>query len=330
MYTNITSSHSSQHLERLTVDQNKQLCKAIKARHTGVKKDLMDRLLEHPQTSKYASEEKYCGINVDTLKNMCRERNLQVSGVKFDLVLRILHNDNDSTPNGSTLKRAATDVITTVDASGRVTEKHVPKKRKKAAPSASKIYTRVDKKIESCKQKKYQSHWGSKTHSTEVYDLVGSILSSDIIGSEEDYLNKKIRFALTIAESACTSLSDNFCKMNRPGYDDFGGWSTIDSSLRTIADKARPVLSVGEREKMAKWIEDLHNTADPYGLTMDTNLLQTVEFLRGNDEQKSKESSSFVAAPAVASVVAVKSSGTEETPAAVGQIVNENVVNPGV
>ena len=87
---------------------------------------------------------------------------------------------------------------------------------------------------------------------------------------------------------------------------------------------------------MAKWIEDLHNTADPYGLTMDTNLLQTVEFLRGNDEQKSEESSSSVEAfddrkpAAVASAVAVKSSGTEETPAAVGQIVNENVVNPGV
>lgn len=198
--------------------------------------------------------------------------------------------------------------------------------------SASKIYTRVDKKIESCKQKKYQSHWGSKTHSTDVYDLVGSILSSDIIGSEEDYLNKNIRFALTIAEAACTSLSDNFFKINRPGYDDFGGWSTIDSSLRTIADKARPVLSVGEREKMAMWIEDLHNTADPYGLTMDTNLLQTVEFLRGDDEQTSSmEAVVDDRKPAaVASTVAVKSSGTEETPVAVGQSVNENVVNPGV
>ena len=276
--------------ERLTVDQNKQLCKAIKVRHGGNKKELMDRLLEDPQTSKFASEEKYCGINVESLKAMCRERNLQVTGVKFDLVLRILHCDNNSTPEGTTLKRAATDVITTVDSTtGQVVAKHVPKKRKKAAPSASKIYTRVDKKIESVKQKKYQSHWGSKTHSTEVYDLVGSILQNDIIGSEESYLTKDPRFALTIAESACTSLSENFYKIQRPGYDDCGGWSTIDDSLRTIVEAAKPILSAEEKESTAEWIEGLHHAADPYGLTMDTNLLETAEYIRGVDAASAEE-----------------------------------------
>lgn len=87
---------------------------------------------------------------------MCRERNLQVSGNKFDLVLRILHCDNDTTPAGATLKRAATDVVKEVDATGKVVEKHVPKKRKKPALSASRVYTRVQKKIESVTQKKYQ------------------------------------------------------------------------------------------------------------------------------------------------------------------------------
>eukprot|EP00956_Cyclotella_meneghiniana_P000593 scaffold642_cov75-Cyclotella_meneghiniana.AAC.11 len=170
------------------------------------------------------------------LKGMCRERNLQVTGAKYDLVLRILHCDNDSTPEGATLKRAATDVVSTVDAvSGEVVEKRVPKKRKKAAPSASRIYTRVEKKIEAVKQKKYQSHWGSKTHSTEVYDLVATILSNDVVRSEEDYLNEDPRFALSLAEAACTSLSDNFHIMQRPGYDDDGGWSIIDSELKTIA-----------------------------------------------------------------------------------------------
>ena len=145
------------YLERLTVDQNKQLCKAAKLKYGGNKKDLINRLLEEEQTDKFALEMKYVGLNVDAIKAMCRERNLQVSGNKFDLVLRILHCDNDSTPAGMTLKRAATDVVTAINAAtGEVVEKHVPKKRKKAAPSASRIYTRVEKKIESVKQKKYQ------------------------------------------------------------------------------------------------------------------------------------------------------------------------------
>ena len=143
--------------ERLTIPQNKELCKAAKLRHGGSKKELIDRLLAEPQTSKYGPEGHHIGINVEMLKGMCRERNLQVTGAKYDLVLRILHCDNDSTPEGATLKRAATDVVSTVDAvSGEVVEKRVPKKRQKAAPSASRIYTRVEKKIEAVKQKKYQ------------------------------------------------------------------------------------------------------------------------------------------------------------------------------
>jgi len=300
--------------ERLTVDQNKQLCKAIKVRHVGNKKDLMDRLLENDQSSKYACE-KY-GINVDRLKAMCRERNLQVSGVKFDLVLRILHCDNSTTPEGSTLKRAATDVITTVDvATGTVVEKHVPKKRKKAKPSASKVYTRVDKKIESCKQKKYQSHWGSKSHSSEVYGLVADILSSDVINSEESYLSKDPRFAVSIAEAACTSLSENFHKMMRPGYDDYGSWGEIDSSLRTIAEAVKPVFSAGEKEKMAAWIEDLYNTIEPYGLDMNApDLLETAEYLRGNEDAPKKSEETAAVAKEEVPVDDRKPAAAKEVP----------------
>ena len=286
----------------------------------------MDRLLEDPQTSKFASEEKYCGINVESLKAMCRERNLQVTGVKFDLVLRILHCDNNSTPEGATLKRAATDVITTVDSQGQVVAKHVPKKRKKSAPSASKIYTRVDKKIESVKQKKYQSHYGSKTHSPEVYDLVASILRNDIIKSEESYLTKDPRFALTIAESACTSLTENFYKIQRPGYDDFGSWSMIDDSLRRIVEAAMPILSAEEKESTAEWIEGLHHVGDDYGLTMYTDLLKTAEYVRGVDAASAEEDNRKPAAE-VKEGEAVNNVKTGHESAAT---VNENVANPSV
>ena len=122
-----------------------------------------------------------------------------------------------------------------------------------------------------------------------MYGLVEDILSSDVINSEESYLSKDPRFAVSIAEAACTSLSDNFRKMMRPGYDDYGSWGEIDSSLRTIAEAVKPVFSAGEKEKMAAWIEDLYNTIEPYGLDMNApDLLETAEYLRGNEDAPTK------------------------------------------
>jgi hypothetical protein len=98
------------------------------------------------------------------------------------------------------------------------------------------------------------------------------------------------RLAYDIAKAAITSLTDNFHTMQRPGYDDMGDLGTIDSSLRTIAEKVKTILSEEEREEFASWIEGWDNIGEPYGLTMDTQLLETVEFIRGNDgDQKSEE-----------------------------------------
>ncbi|KAL7548661.1 hypothetical protein ACHAWF_011932, partial [Thalassiosira exigua] len=295
----------SRSTERLTVDQNKQLCKAAKLRHFRIDKRLIDRLLDEPQTSKYAPEGKYVSLNVERIKSMCRERNLQVSGSKFDLVLRILHCDNETTPEGTTLKRAATDVVSSVDAEGNVTEKHVPKKRKKAAPSASRVYNRVQKKIEAVTQK-----------------------NNDVIRSEEGYLANDPRFALRIAEAACTSLTDNFDTMCRKGYDDFGGWSTIDSSLRRIAEAAKPNLSEEEREDAAEWMEALYHVADPYGLVDGTDIMRTAEFLRGgecsgkSEERETSAESNDHRDPAAAVALQKSEEGT-----APGDMAKENVLN---
>lgn len=56
--------------------------------------------------------------------------------------------------------------------------------------------------------------WGSKTHSSDVYSLVGEILH-DIKNHEEDYISKDPHFVLKIAEAAITSLTDNFENMER-------------------------------------------------------------------------------------------------------------------
>jgi len=297
-------------------------------------------LQEEDQTSKFGREG-FLGFNVDGLKQLCRDRHLQVSGTKFDLVLRILHCDNGTTPEGQVLKRAATDVVKTTDAAGRTVEKHVAKKRKKPAPSASKAYDRVAKKINAVTQKKYQSHWGSKTHSTDVYSLVATLLD-EVIAHENNYLETDPRFALTIAESAITSLTDNFGTICRPGYDDDGGWSSIDISLRRIVEAAKPHLTEEECEDAAVWIEEMHSTADAYGLMDYHDFLQTCEFLRGAGEGKSEEKggdggedkkpSAAAMMPVSESVATGKlveeNDKKPEAAATESEVVNENVVNP--
>lgn len=49
------------------------------------------------------------------------------------------------------------------------------------------------------------------------------------------------------------------------------------------------VLADGEKEDFAGWIEDMYNVLEPYGLTMDTDFMRTVDFLRSNGEGKSEE-----------------------------------------
>ena len=132
-----------------------------------------------------------------------------------------------------------------------------------------------------------------------MYELVATILHSDVVESEEGYLAKDSRFALSIAEAACTSLTDHFETMSRKGYDDNGGWSSIDSSLRTIIEAAKPNLSAQEREGTAEWIEALYYEAEPYGLTDETDLMRTVEFIRGDDDEQKSDGGDDTQAKAV-------------------------------
>ncbi|KAL7525452.1 hypothetical protein ACHAXR_002886 [Thalassiosira sp. AJA248-18] len=290
--------------ERLSLDQNKQLCKAAKLRYGGSKKELIGRLLGDEQTNKFAWEGKVIGMNVESIKALCRGRNLQVSGNKFDLVLRVLHCDNGTTPEGMTLKRAAAPSSATTNAT-------VAKKpRKTPALSAKRVYTRVQKKIEAVTQKKYQTHWGSKSHSCDVYDLVAEILYADIEKSDEKYLTNDPKFALSIAEAACTSLTDNFETMERKGYDDSGSWSSIDSSLRRIVEAAKPLLTADEKEAAAEWIEAMYDEANEHCLVEDSSFEETCQFLRSDGDGR-KDEEADERKPAAKPVVAAAFAGSK-------------------
>ncbi len=105
-------------------------------------------------------------------------------------------------------------------------------------------------------------------------------------------------------------------------------------------EAAKLVLDAEEREGTAEWIEDLHNVADPYGLTMDTDLMRTAEFLRSTDVGKKGEENDHDRKPAaeVASLPAVNAgettvdNGTSAVKVGepVSSIVKENVVNDSV
>ena len=165
--------------------------------------------------------------------------------------------------------------------------------------------------------------------------------STQVITHENNYLETDPRFALTIAESAITSLTDNFGTICRPGYDN-GGWWSIDRSLRRIVEAAKPHLSEEECEDAAVWIEEMHSTADAYGLMDGHDFLQTCEFLRGAGEGKTEEEEEggdsgddkkSVAAmmPVSGGVPVVKGEEKDMKPEAAttkSEVVNENVVNP--
>jgi len=120
---------------------------------------------------------------------------LQVSGTKFDLVLRIVQHEHGS--GGDTLKRAATSIVGD-ETSG--IKKHVRR-------------TRIQKKIQACSQKKYQSYYGSKSHAPDVCFLVHSLLES-----LDDYTKTDPKLVVDGCYAIVSSFVETFKDFNRPGY----------------------------------------------------------------------------------------------------------------
>ena len=78
------------------------------------------------------------------------------------------------------------------------------------------------------------------------------------------------------------------------------------------------VLSAEEREAFADWIQDLHDEGEQYCLTMDTDLVGTIEFLRGADGRKGEG--------AVEDGASQKKAGADPTGNEIGAA-KENVAN---
>eukprot|EP00961_Rhodomonas_salina_P267596 3615787-Rhodomonas_salina.2 len=183
--------------EKLTLDQLKQLCTAVKAPVSGTKPAVVQRLLSNESSKEYAYEPQriswraYANYSYDscddgsgpgggkpdgpcaeTIKSRVREAGLSVTGNKFELVLRLMqHLNGVGNP-----KRGAVHVNEDGECQ--------PKKRAKsmALPDADKMYERVAKKVDIDFQK--ASDWTLKYHAHDVMMLINKLAQQEVMDKQ--------------------------------------------------------------------------------------------------------------------------------------------------
>lgn len=189
------------YFETLTTVQLKDMCKAGKLKQSGTKAELCQRLLENEFIRPFS----WCTQN--QLKTELKEQMLVQSGSKYDQVLRLIH---DKYGTGQ-VKRAATDTVT--DESGET--KQVLKKRK-INPEPETMYTRIEKKIKSVQQKKYQTNQGSKRHACDVFDMLENLMDEYCVKS--GVLKNDPMLAFRVAKAGWSAIYDFWQYFERPSY----------------------------------------------------------------------------------------------------------------
>lgn len=184
------------------------------------------------------------------LKQDCKEHMLVQSGNKYDLLLRLLHH----TLGTGTAKRVATETV--IIDGGK--ELQVLKKRAKTILKPETLYTRVQKKIHSVQQKKYQSD--SKLTET----------------------NPHLVFSMT--KAVLQAFYDHWPYMERPGCgsDVFSEGFMV--QLETVLKAIQPHLSEQQVTSMVNLLELTEGGVAGYGLE--------VKHVRRRDVEKVSEWSS--------------------------------------
>jgi hypothetical protein len=274
--------------EELNAGQCKELATAAKLKASGSKTDIVNRLMEHDFVGTFGGNKKgyrlYSGniVNLDTLKAECRNRSLQVGGNKFDLVLRIAQHEQGT--GGNSLKRAATTKLA-VDENGVEQNDQVAKKKLKVPPkkpSPAAMYNRVQNKIQACKQKKYQTHYGSKAHAPEVCDLV-----QDLLYSLREYTSTDPKLVVNACYPVVSSFVDNFDQFDRPGY-----CKELESSVDRVVEYAnliRNSVTQEDLDKLADVMMDWQSEGSNYGLLDDCDMKEAARTIRHGPPSKPEE-----------------------------------------
>lgn len=236
-------------LEKCTVSQLKELCRASKVPVSGTKPELCHRLLKDDFASEMALERK------GYLQKLLKDKKLVQSGNKYDLILRLIYNEKGT----GAVKRAATEIIVD-DVTGK--EMEVLKKRK-VIPKPSTMYTRIEKKIKASSQKKYNSNYGSKGHVKDVFDMIKNLLDEYCIQSK--IISTDPMLAFEVSKAGFQALYDHWQHMIRPGYGQFESKRAF-SKLEYILDAIRDTLSNEQVEDMVVVLENVDACCRGYGV----------------------------------------------------------------
>jgi hypothetical protein len=186
-------------------------------------------------------------------------------GSKYDLVLRILYDEYQT----GTAKRAATEVVTD-EATGETTQ--VLKKKRKTTATPQRLYERVCKKIEAVQQKKYQSNYGSKDHSVDVYMLMKTLIQEEVLDNKAIITNDPI-LALELAKAPFQALYDHWSTMERPGYGSYHFQYSL-KSLDTVLVAIQPRLSTDQIEELVCLLESVEACVKGYYIILHPRRIQ--------------------------------------------------------
>jgi len=237
--------------ETLSVAQLKDLCKAAKVRVSGTKPNLCQRLL----SDNYIRSFGHC--NQNQIKYELKEKMLVQSGNKYTQVLRLVQNEKGT----GQAKRAATETI--ID--GKTGEEVQVLKKRKIIPKPETMYTRIEKKIKSVSQKKYQTNYGSKEHAPDVFDMLKKLLNEFCI--ENKIFETDPMLAFRVAKAGFSALYDNWQFMERPGYaGDYAPFTL--RRLEIVLKAVRHVLSQEDIEEMVAVLENVNVCMGDYCVNM--------------------------------------------------------------
>ena len=244
--------------ETLTIPQIKELCKACKLKPlTGTKMELCQRLLDNSSTKSY-------GYNYNTITNLkrtCKEKNLIQSGNKYDLVLRLIQNDHGTGQS----KRTTTTTTTTTGEEQQDEVVITTKKRKINPPKPETMYKRMEKKMKSVSQKKYQGPYTCKQHCPDVFDLLSKLTEEYCM--ENGILETNPMLAFQIVKAGWSAIYDFWQVMERPGYGEWEARKAFEMLEKVLLQCMNVnVLSSNDIEAMVVVLENVNACLKGYGL----------------------------------------------------------------
>ena len=139
-------------------------------------------------------------------------------------------------------------------------EIEVIKKRAKTTPSPQ---MSVEKKMNAVAQKKYQTHYGSKRHSPDVYNLMKDLIKERIIDgkiADDDPI-----LAVTMATAVFNAFNDNWKVMERPGYETIAFRKALDL-YADVLKAARPFMNKENIERIVSLLESIEASVEGYCL----------------------------------------------------------------